>query len=33
VEIRAFEVSPVPLEDIFVAVVGGAEGEVDDGLA
>ncbi|MCP4594373.1 MAG: ATP-binding cassette domain-containing protein [bacterium] len=32
VEVRAFEVSPVPLEDIFVAVVGGAE-EVNDGLA
>ncbi|MEE8385803.1 MAG: ATP-binding cassette domain-containing protein [Dehalococcoidia bacterium] len=32
VDIRAFEVSPVPLEDIFVAVVGGVE-EADDGLA
>ncbi len=33
VEIRAFEVSPVPLEDIFVAAVSGAEEEVDNGLA
>jgi ABC-2 type transport system ATP-binding protein len=33
VEIRAFEVSPVPLEDIFVAVVSGEEVEGNDGLA
>jgi len=26
VEVQAFEVAPVPLEDIFVAVVGGEEG-------
>jgi len=31
VDIQAFEVAPVPLEDIFVAVVSGEEG--DDGLA
>jgi len=32
VEIQTFEVAPVPLEDIFVAVVSGEEGR-DDGLA
>ena len=32
VEIRAFEVAPVPLEDIFVAVVSGEEAQ-GDGLA
>jgi len=33
VEIRAFEVSPVPLEDIFVTVVSDEEAEGNDGLA
>jgi ABC-2 type transport system ATP-binding protein len=33
VKIQAFEVSPVPLEDIFVAVVGGEGEEGGDGLA
>ncbi len=34
VDIRAFEVSPVPLEDIFIAAVGDDAGEeVDDELA
>jgi ABC-2 type transport system ATP-binding protein len=33
VKIQAFEVSPVPLEDIFVAVVGGEGEEGADGLA
>ena len=33
VEIRAFEVSPVPLEDIFVAVVSDEGEERKDGLA
>jgi len=32
VELRAFEVAPVPLEDIFVAVVSGEEAQ-GDGLA
>ena len=32
VEVRAFEVSPVPLEDIFVTVVSTEEGG-DNGLA